>query len=170
MFRYQRITIAVLLGSWAALAAALPPSDQAIRQLLTLTEMPVQVKSVTDQVSAMLLKGAVQSLRDQATTPAQRAVVERFQQQTTDILAQEFGWQKIEPLYIQLYRDTLTQEEVDGMIAFYRTPAGQAAIKKVPGAGAKAMEAVQGRMGPVTQKLQAAHQQAVNDLKKPPVP
>lgn len=170
MVWYVRMMAAVLLGAWCALAVALPPSDQAIRQLLTVTETPKQVKSVTDQVSVMLLKGAVKSLQDQATTPAQRAVVERFQRQTTDILNEEFAWQKLEPLYLQLYRDALTQEEVDGMLAFYRTPAGQAAISKVPAANGKAMETIQGRMGPASQKLQAAHQQAVSELKKPPAP
>jgi hypothetical protein len=33
---------------------------------------------------------------------------------------------------LQLYTSTLSQAEVDGMNAFYRSPAGQAVIAKMP--------------------------------------
>jgi uncharacterized protein len=33
---------------------------------------------------------------------------------------------------IRIYSEALTQQELDGMLAYYKTPAGEAVIKKLP--------------------------------------
>ena len=35
-------------------------------------------------------------------------------------------------MYVRLYKETFSEEEVKGMLAFYRTPSGQAVIHKMP--------------------------------------
>ena len=57
-------------------------------------------------------------------------------------------------MYLRIYQDSLNQAEVDGMIAFYKTPAGQAVIKKLPVLVQKVMAELPVIMGPVMQKIQ----------------
>ncbi len=35
------------------------------------------------------------------------------------------------PIFMRTYRESFTQDELDGMTAFYKTPAGQAVVKKM---------------------------------------
>ncbi len=67
-------------------------------------------------------------------------------------------------MYTRIYMESFTQDEVDGMLAFYATPAGQALIKKMPVAMQKTMEAMQQMMGPMMQKLQAIQSESIAEL------
>lgn len=65
------------------------------------------------------------------------------------------------PASQNIYRAAFTQEEVNGMIAFYRTPAGAATINKMPIVLQKSNAALQGRLPALVQKMQAAMQRAL---------
>src|SRR6266404_1182651 len=82
------------------------------------------------------------------------------------IMREELNWESLEPMYVDIYHETLTQDEVNGMIAFYKTPAGRAVIKKLPAVMQRSMAAVQQRMPGLIQKLQAATQDAQKELQK----
>jgi len=43
----------------------------------------------------------------------------------------ELNWSAIEPVMIEVYRNTFSQHEVDGMLTFYRSEVGQAVIAKL---------------------------------------
>nr|WP_284691364.1 DUF2059 domain-containing protein [Pinirhizobacter soli] len=38
----------------------------------------------------------------------------------------------MQPMMIDLYKKTFSQNEINDMLAFYRTPSGQAVIQKMP--------------------------------------
>ena len=60
----------------------------------------------------------------------------------------------------------LTQEEVDGLIAFYESPAGQAYIAKMPAVAQKSMAPMQNPMIPMIRKLQASAEEFVKGSDK----
>ena len=69
----------------------------------------------------------------------------------------EFAWEKLEPMYLRIYKESFTEEEVAGMLSFYKTPAGQAVIYKMPALMQKSMLEVQKMMfgfAPQIQKIQ----------------
>ena len=72
----------------------------------------------------------------------------------------------MEDVYLQVYRETFTQEEITSIIAFYSSPAGKAMVEKVPVAMQKAGTLMQARIGPMTQKLQAMIEQFQKDVEK----
>ena len=74
-------------------------------------------------------------------------------------------WKKLEPMYVRIYQKTFTQPEVDGMIAFYKTPAGQAVMSKMPAAMQNTIDEMQSAMGPVMQKMQQMQQDVVAEIK-----
>ncbi len=45
---------------------------------------------------------------------------------------EEMGWEKTKPHFVRIYTETYTQQEVNDLIAFYKTPSGQAFIRKNP--------------------------------------
>jgi len=74
-------------------------------------------------------------------------------------------WTKLEPMYIRIYQKTFSQEEVDGMIAFYKTPGGQAVVSKMPTAMQNTMDEMQQMMAPVMQSMQRMQQDVIAELK-----
>src|ERR1035437_650897 len=57
-----------------------------------------------------------------------------------EMMAQELSWNKMKDDYIALYAETFTEDEMKGMIAFYKSPAGQAFTKKHPELSKRSME------------------------------
>jgi hypothetical protein len=74
-------------------------------------------------------------------------------------------WNKLEPMYVRIYQKTFTQQEVDGMIVFYKTPAGRAVMSKMPAAMQNTMNEMQQMMGPVVQKMQRMQQDVIAEIK-----
>ena len=81
-------------------------------------------------------------------------MIDQSRNEMMAILRDELAWDKLEPMYIQIYQQSLTQEEVSGMVAFYKTPLGQAVIKKMPGVMQTTMSEMQKRMGPLLRRMQ----------------
>ena len=70
----------------------------------------------------------------------------------------------MEPMYLRIYRKSLSQSDVDGMIAFYKTPAGQAVINKMPLILQNTMAEVSQMMGPMMQRAERMQQDLIAEL------
>jgi hypothetical protein len=72
-----------------------------------------------------------------------------------DMLAEEMSWNKIKADYITLYAETFTEQELKDTVAFYKSPTGQAFIKKQPELMKRSMEISQKVMMQIMPKIQA---------------
>ena len=94
-----------------------------------------------------------QALQGRVPSPREQELMERTLARTTALFREEMSWQKLEPIYLRIYRDSLTQDEVDGMIGFYQTPAGRALIRKMPLILQNTMREMEGMMYPLMAKM-----------------
>jgi hypothetical protein len=76
------------------------------------------------------------------------------------------GWDKIKEDIIDIYVDVFTKEELEGIIAFYKTPVGQKLIKKQPELMQKSMEIIQKQLTTIMPKVQKAIQDMKETLKE----
>jgi len=83
------------------------------------------------------------------------AKVTREMDQVMDVIAKELSWDNLKESYISLYAETFTKEELEGIIAFYKSPAGQAYTKKLPQLMQKSMELSQKLIQQVMPRIQA---------------
>lgn len=58
--------------------------------------------------------------------------VAKQSQQTMESVFSAMTWDKMKPMYVSIYAETFTPEELQGLIAFYKTPVGQKWIEKQP--------------------------------------
>lgn len=98
---------------------------------------------------------------DQAT-PEQKKQIADFQQRVLDLVNQKLGWKALEPDFITLYASTYTEEELDGIIGFYKSPVGQKMLEKTPELMTKSTEITQQKMREVQPQLS----QMVQDFMK----
>ena len=108
------------------------PSEESLRQLMVAMQSPKLLDSIQSQVDASLEAGMRAGIGDAKMTPNQRKIVDDVRAKVSALLHEELSWERFEPLLIDAYRQTFSQREVDGMLAFYRSEAGQAVISKMP--------------------------------------
>lgn len=151
---YRTIALTFALTISATFAADTPASEASIRELLQVTEARKLVDGILPQIDAGMKASMQQALKGQAPTPKQQKSIDKMTEKMMALMQEEFSWEKLEPLYLQIYQKAFTQEEVDGMLAFYKSPAGAAVIKKLPTVMKESMGSVQQMMGPLMQKIQ----------------
>jgi len=158
------LLLAVLTVSLSAPAA--PPSDQSINQLLQLTRIDKQVDSVFAQMEAALKSALQQATKGRPLSAEEQAILDRQQAKMAGIMKEELSWDKMKDLYVQVYRETFSREEIDGLIAFYQTPVGQSFVSKQPDLMKRTMAIMQQRMAPMLQTIQKISEETAAELQK----
>jgi hypothetical protein len=65
-------------------------------------------------------------------TPAQKAALDEFQKKVAAAAELQIGWKTVGPGLADIYAKAFTEEQMDAIIAFYKTPAGSALLEKMP--------------------------------------
>jgi uncharacterized protein len=141
------------------------PTEASIRQLLELAQAHKLVDSVMAQMDTLLQQTIARATKDQPISDKVQKDIDQRRNEVLTMMKDLLDWKKLEPMYVRIYQKTFTQQEVDGMIAFYKTPAGQAVISKMPAAMQNTVDEMQQTMGPVMQKMQQMQQEVGAELK-----
>jgi len=87
-------------------------------------------------------------------TPEKKAQAEQAMRKMSRVLEDRLSWEKLKPIYVKIYDEIFTADELSGIVTFYRSPAGRAMVEKMPLLMSKAMTAVQQQMGDIMQQMQ----------------
>lgn len=122
--------IAVAAGlSAPAVRAATPDSVEELMLLLKLDQQMAQMQSVIEE---SVETGFQQAVKQQGLSQEQierlRPVLEAYRNN----LAQALSWDSIKAELALIYQEELSDEEVEAIIVFYRSPEGQSLIAKLP--------------------------------------
>ena len=147
---------AVLLSLLPLSAPAAAPTEASLEQLMEVTRVREFMASMQAPIEQNIRASAALALKGKSLTAAQQQELEGALQKIATIVRSEISYEKLKPTYLKIYRESLDQAEVDGMIAFYQTPAGQAVILKMPVITQKSMGAVQEMLGSLMPRLEAA--------------
>jgi hypothetical protein len=136
---------------------AAPVSESSIKELLTITKAQKLVDGMRNQFDSLMDKGIQQGLNGKQPTAKQQQAIANMKNKMVSVMQNELTWEKLEPMYLRLYSESFTEEEAAGMLSFYKTPAGQAVINKMPTLTLKTTIEVQKMVmgvGPQMQKIQ----------------
>lgn len=144
------------------------PSEESVRHLLEVTQTKKILQAVSDQMDATFAAMVKQQVGDQQNlTPEQQQAIEARRKAAADMVKKLLSWDSMEALYLKVYQETFTQSEVDGMLEFYSTPAGQAVIAKLPLAAKNTASEMQQRIRQMLPKLQQMAKEAADEVKSP---
>lgn len=153
------------LAAAPAMANDGPPSDASIQQLLTLTNVRQLLDQMKAQFDSVIGAGIRAAQQDHPMTPERQAALDRMKSKMAAVIAETLSWESLEPIYVRTYRASLTQDELDGMVAFYASAAGQAYIHKIPLIMQNAMGEMQVMIKPMQDKLAEIQKQTIQELK-----
>jgi hypothetical protein len=175
--RIRKMCILILVGvfgllslSYAQEAVQKEPA-QAVRkqlaeELLVLTETDKNLESTFEMVKQMQMDQLKNIPLPKELSEEDSQKIASMQEKIVDILVEEMGWDKIKEDIIDIYVDVFTKEELEGIIAFYKTPFGQKLIKKQPELLQKSMEIAQKQLTTIMPKVQKAIQDMQEILKE----
>ncbi len=112
-----------------------------------------------------LLVGASAFAQEQipAVDPAKRAAIEDL---LSLMIRERLDFARIKPEYIKLYDETFTTEELTGIVAFYKSPPGQAYLAELPALTSKSVDLAGKIMADSMQQIQAVSAVWSESMKK----
>jgi uncharacterized protein len=124
--------------------------DAKIEQLLAAMNIEQQQKQMLDQVQQFVIGLA----KSQMPSQDDAAKMEDLQKKMFALIGEQTSSQKLKPVMVKAYSDTYTEQEIEGILAFYRSPAGKAMVAKQPALTSKMMTGMQAQMGDIMTKIQ----------------
>lgn len=140
-------------------------SEDSIRRLLAVSDAQAMVASALQRAESML-RMPTQGPDGKPLPPGAAALFADVRSQLVDLLRQRLRWDRLEAMYVEIYRRTFTQSDVDGIIAFYESPAGVALRAKMPTVQAWLMETMQAEMQAMAPELQRIQRDALKRLQE----
>jgi hypothetical protein len=128
----------------------------------------LHVERVSQQITSSIMKqasGMPQQLFGGEVPPESKAKFEAFEQKLQAMTEAQIGWKVLEPEYIALYAKTYTEPELDAILAFYKSPAGQSMLTKSPELSSQSVQLVQVRMATLQPQMQKLAEDFVQDTK-----
>jgi hypothetical protein len=159
------VVLLSLLLMRPAIAAEGPPSEASIRELMQITQAQKLVEGTKGQVDGMVQTSMNKALEGRPVSAEQQKILDDMRAKMMAVLGEELDWNALEPVYIDIYTQSFTQHEIDGMIAFYKSEPGRAVLAKMPLVMQKTMQAMQTRMTSMMPKIEKIRLDAITQLK-----
>jgi hypothetical protein len=154
-----------VFASQVALAQDAKPSEASIRQLFEVMHSSKLLDAYLTQIDATVRASMQQAFAGQQPTPKQQKIMDELGRNIAALVKEELNWATFEPMMIEVYRNTFSQHEVDGMLTFYRSEAGQAVIAKLPTAMQQTMTSMQSHVKTLTPKIVQLEKDSAAQLK-----
>jgi hypothetical protein len=164
---YLALNPALGQQSTPATASDVKPTDQSIHQLLGVMQAKALVEAIPQQMDAYFTSTLNQILEGKPISAEQQQAIDKMRQKLNDMMKENFNWESMEAIYLEVYRKTFSQSEIDSMINFYSSPAGHAVVVKLPLAMQNAMAVVQQRMQTLIPKIQQMAKDTAEEIKAP---
>ena len=147
------LALALMLASPLAALAA-PPSDAQVARLLEVMRARQTVETMLPQIEASQRQMVDQMMAGREMAPAERQRLDQVLGRSSAQLRKALSWEKLEPIYLDIYRQTFDGQDTDALIAFYASPTGQRLLDKMPALMQNTMTAMQTLGVPMMQELQ----------------
>lgn len=152
----MNVLVAVLLALlWTPIAYAdeAKPTAESVRELLHVMQSERMLEGTFAQLQTMAEASSKQSLEGAPMNPEQQKIMADMKTKMLALAKEEVAWSKLEPMFVDIYRDTFTATEIKDMVAFYKSPTGQAWITKMPTVMQSTMQLTQRQMVGLAPKM-----------------
>jgi hypothetical protein len=103
-----------------------------VRELFALNHMEDRIAQQRENSLAQSRAMTRQLTDTMELNATQEKMVSACYEQMNQLIANAFNWAQLEPKYETIYVQTYTEEELDGVLAFYNSPVGRAYMAKTP--------------------------------------
>lgn len=149
--------------TFAGHAHAAPASRASLEALFQLMHADTMIDNVYDAMMKSMSQMHAQDADTRGESVARQKIEAKAKDNVMALVRSEYNWQGMQAEMIDAYQKTFTEEEVTAMINFYSTPAGQAAITKMPQLMQAMMASTQAHMQSLMPRIRAISDKANAD-------
>lgn len=125
----KKVLIVLLISMPSAMAE--PANEDSIRHLLSLTGQQKRIIVAQQAVYEQLMTiYSLQEANGIYSSPRRQQMLDNMKKKMLGLIQAAISWDKVEPLIVQRYQKSFSQEEINAQVAFYESPAGQALLNK----------------------------------------
>jgi hypothetical protein len=138
-------------------------------ELVTLLHMERMSKQATNSIMQQTVTMATQKSGG-TLTPDATIALGNFQKSLQEVIDPQIGWKAIEPEFARLLETNFTEEELDSILVFYKSPAGKALVTKMPDVSDQASKLMQTRFSALQPQLKQMLDAFMQTLPSKPAP
>jgi len=157
------VALVIAIGLLAGPAGAAPPSPESVERLMQVMQVQSQLETTYQQVLPAMQTSMRQTLAAQLKSEEAARLFDAVQPRINALLIEQLSWARLKPDFARIYAETFSQDEIDGLIAFYQGPFGTALISRTPQLMQRSIQLMQQRMAPL---LQQAAQLTKEEIEK----
>lgn len=86
-------------------------------------------------------------------TPEKQAKLDDFMKQASQMVDAQLSWKSMQAGFTDIYMKTFTEEQMDAIVTFYKSPAGIALLEKMPTVNDQVTQLGQSRMATLQPQL-----------------
>ncbi|UHQ20553.1 DUF2059 domain-containing protein [Lysobacter sp. KIS68-7] len=150
----RRLVLSIALALAAPLAFAGTPTDAQVDRLFDVMHTRQTLETTLGQMETMQDQMIAKMTADKPMSAEEKARLDRVMAISRTRVRETLAWDKIAPLFRKIYAESFDSADVDALIAFYGSPAGQHFIERMPVAMQKTMTAMQDLVVPMLQQMQ----------------
>jgi hypothetical protein len=105
------------------------------------------------------------ALSGRKINPMQQKIIDDMRSKINALFKEQMKWDALEPAFVDIYRRSFSQQEIDGMLLFYKSETGRAVVTKMPVVMQHAMRFTQNLMSDLLQKIQDMQMETIELLK-----
>jgi uncharacterized protein len=161
--RAHRLTLLLVLALCAPLAARADEASHRAKaqEMMALLHTERMVQQISENIRKQIAD-AGQNVIGAEPTPEKKAKLDEFTKHASEAIDAQLGWTSMQSGFTDIYMKTFTEEQLDAIIAFYKSPAGVALLEKMPTVNAEVTQLGQARLA----TLQPQLKQLYDDLQK----
>jgi hypothetical protein len=122
------------------------------------------VESMKTQLDRPLQLTMKNAMKGRTPSTEEQKVLNKFSANANKIIGNSLTLERFKPLYLKHYGQVFSQEEVDGMNAFYQSAAGKAMVTKMPQLMQSLMDATPELLAPMNDQIRQAAQDMATEL------
>ena len=103
-----------------------------IQEFFKVSKMDQMMAQVMKQTMDQVNSGMTQQIMGVQLSPDQQQKVDQLTDKVRKIVSGALSWDNLEPEYAKIYADAYTEQQIDDILAFYKSPTGQAMVEKAP--------------------------------------
>lgn len=161
----KKVLIVGLLLSVIVTSSSFADEDSHKRAALELLEV-ANTKEMLDQMMSSISDMMEQQFKSLKLPPEGEEAAAAFQREIIDWFSEFFVWEQMRDLYVDIYVDVFTEDELKELIRFYQSPLGQKVLKKMPELMQKSIEKTQAILQDKMPEFQKRLQKTITELEE----
>lgn len=119
-------------GNVKPIAQPAPPSGDSVRALLGVMHLDAVVAQFVQQMGVSTRAAMAHLVQQQAMNPEQRRLFDELETHVVGVVEYEYSWDRMGPVMFHTIQAAYTQQDVDAMLSFFRSPAGREVVAQLP--------------------------------------